>query len=76
MSPLYRKNLFQKTNTGFPICKSSPEESEPSEDRRTSPEKSPAIPDGFLVEHILEFLERYPAARVPQSPRTEFSQAY
>lgn len=76
MSPHYIEHHTKKTNFIYPSCKSSTESFDPSEDNHDVHEKSSRIPDGFLVEHILEFLERYPASIAPSRPLLEFSRAY
>jgi hypothetical protein len=55
--PEHCNNQF--TNIHYPICNTSKEPAKPAKNHPSTPEKSPEKPAGFLVEHILEFLERY-----------------
>jgi hypothetical protein len=64
MSPLSIEHCSTAIHINSLICKSSEPKKSPRE-RTAGPEKSPKIPDGFLVEHILEFLERYQSTPRP-----------
>ena len=75
MSPHYIELHTKKADQLCPNCKSSAESFEPSEGCHDVHEKSSRIPDGFLVEHIIEFLERYPSSIAPQRPLLEFSRS-
>lgn len=64
-----RNSICYRTN------QHSPESRSTTESRRTPSEKISKMSEGSLVDHILEFLDSYPAYHSPKSSFTEFTQA-
>jgi hypothetical protein len=74
MSPLYTEQCNKKTNIYYPFPQ-SPEKIYSPDEEVVPSEKPSGIPDGLLVEYILDFLERHPASPMTKTPPAKRSRA-